>query len=287
MIRGIITAGFLSILLLSIVISSFVRAGNSFISIKKVEVTSTLNSKGNKYSPSNLFDRTADSWCEGVKKDGIGEVINISFEKSYTINTIYIKNGYGIKKYFPLNNRVRSLSINGTPYKLTDDPEFQSIKLKKTLTTDKLVMKILSVFKGKKYPDTCVSEISFIDVSRISFNKKDGYRKITGKPWGTPVKLKMPGDFLEFTRDYLFTSETAACGDATCPQVYSGNCRQVKKNKYMCRFIDFCYGVTDSENPAASVGRECGKKDYEFVLEIINNIPHVTRKGKKAILKPF
>jgi hypothetical protein len=44
---------------------------------------------------------------------------------------------------------------------LSDSPSVQVIPLRRTLPTDFVKMEILSVYPGKKYNETCISELRF------------------------------------------------------------------------------------------------------------------------------
>jgi len=125
------------------------------------EASSTLADKKNRYSPPMTIDgNTATSWCEGKKTSGIGETITLTLKKKMTIEKLYIKNGFGIKKYFFLNNRARGITINGIPALLSDRPAFQVVTLTRPLTAQKLTIAIASVYRGTKWNDTCIAEVS-------------------------------------------------------------------------------------------------------------------------------
>lgn len=125
------------------------------------EASSTLTDKKNRYSPLMAIDgTTTTSWCEGKQTSGIGETITLTLKKKMTLKKLYIKNGFGIKKYFFLNNRARRITVNGIPALLRDHPDFQVVTLTRTLTAKKLTIAIVSVYRGTKWNDTCIAEVA-------------------------------------------------------------------------------------------------------------------------------
>jgi len=134
----------------------------------KAEASSTLMDKKNRYSPQMTIDeRTTTSWCEGKKTSGIGETLILTLKKKMTIKKLYIKNGFGMKKYFLLNNRVRGITVNGVTALLRDRPGFQVVSLTRPVTAKKLKITIASVYQGTKWNDTCIAEVSVKAVKEV------------------------------------------------------------------------------------------------------------------------
>jgi hypothetical protein len=160
----------------------------------RVAATSSLKEK---YNPSKAFDGDiGTSWVEGKPDDGIGE--KIAFHVS-TIDRIRIMPGFGVSKYFPMNNRVKKASLY--IYETKDlavhqyDTEYSFGKLRKTITLnfrDAMVMQefpvgmtearkfkprystsledygyivvleIVEVYRGTRWRDTCIAEIEVV-----------------------------------------------------------------------------------------------------------------------------
>ncbi len=89
------------------------------------------------------------------------------FKTAFVPKKLVIQNGYAkTPKTFANNNRVRSAKLiysDGSEemISLSDSPSVQVIPLRRTLPTDFVKMEILSVYPGKKYNETCISELSF------------------------------------------------------------------------------------------------------------------------------
>ena len=117
--------------------------------------------------PENTIDgsyRTA--WVENASGDGIGEWIKLSFDRTYTINGIEISNGY--KKSADLyakNNRPRQVRLHFSDgsyqdYDLADTFEgAQRLTFPEPVTTNSVMIELLSVYSGSKYQDTCITEL--------------------------------------------------------------------------------------------------------------------------------
>ncbi len=135
----------------------------------KAEASSTLADKKNRYLPHMAIDgNSTTSWCEGKKSSGIGETLTLILREKMTIRKLKIKNGFGIKKYFLLNNRVRRITVNGVPAYLRDKPKFQLVTLARPVTAKKLTIVITSIYRGRKWNDTCIAEISTVPVKGVT-----------------------------------------------------------------------------------------------------------------------
>ncbi len=108
--------------------------------------------------------RTA--WVENADDDGIGEWIELSFDRTYTINGIEISNGY--KKSADLyakNNRPHEVRLHFSDgsyqdYSLDDVFEgAQRLTFPKRVTTNLVRIEIRSVYAGTTYQDTCITEL--------------------------------------------------------------------------------------------------------------------------------
>ena len=121
------------------------------------------------YGEYNLFDKNANTaWVEGALDDGIGEWVEFSFCLPINISRIGIINGYAkSQNIYEANNRVKRLKIvvnsaSCFEVELKDNVmDYQIINLPKEMSVERIRFIILDVYHGKKYHDTCISEIKF------------------------------------------------------------------------------------------------------------------------------
>ncbi len=148
------------------------------------------------YGEQNLFDHDKNTcWAEGVKGPGLGEYVYLNIPPEAA--GISIINGYAkTDKTFKNNNRVKQVKISlyklflpregevtelytpmrvkelsfylisplkdsYAPQKINFPKEWRELINKKGETA--LKTEIFSVYKGDKYDDTCLSEISYFD----------------------------------------------------------------------------------------------------------------------------
>ncbi|MBI5298698.1 MAG: hypothetical protein HY877_00145 [Deltaproteobacteria bacterium] len=118
----------------------------------------------------NLFDGNPHTaWVEGIPGSGIGITWEIGSNiRELTFQKIKVVNGYAKDKTtFENNNRIREIVIF-SPFtkpqtiKFDDSPEIQIVSLKEPFKAPAIVFMIKSVYKGKKYDDTGLSELRFI-----------------------------------------------------------------------------------------------------------------------------
>lgn len=136
-------------------------------SITGIEASSSLKEGVNIYHAENLLDgNSRTSWVEGVDGDGIGEQLRILFERSTSdkpavITAIEVINGF--TRNYKANNRVKEMTLSTDSGSVTvtlkdsNDPQTVSFSALKGRT---LTLTIDSVYKGTKYQDTALSEIS-------------------------------------------------------------------------------------------------------------------------------
>ncbi len=146
--------------------------------VTNIKATSRLAPQGNNnYDEKNLYDyNNYTPWVEGTKGYGIGEKITFTLEDvNAGFTGIYITNGYPKSKTAWQNNsRVKKLklSYDGTPMyilNLKDEMGRQIFNWEKALNIDgdelvrtfTVTLEILDVYKGDKYDDTAISEITF------------------------------------------------------------------------------------------------------------------------------
>lgn len=135
-----------------------------FLDSQRYCVSSVLAPQaGNSYGPYNLFYGPSEAaWCEGVFGNGEGETVTIETDPAVTFSTVVIRNGYQKSKTtFPNNGRVRSLEIEVAGlrdrFTLRDAPGEQRLNLSRTVKTRKILLRIVSVYPGRRNSDTCLS----------------------------------------------------------------------------------------------------------------------------------
>lgn len=118
---------------------------------------------GNSYGPRNLSDGNPNTaWCEGVRGPGIGETITLHIDDGASFRRLQIANGYGKSQaVFQANGRPRLVEITSdrTPpmqVELADRPGMLPVPLPQSAEYKWVRLRILSVYPGTKYDDTCV-----------------------------------------------------------------------------------------------------------------------------------
>ena len=124
------------------------------------------------YSPEKAMDKSNKTfWCEGKEDDGVGETLKITW-KPRVIEGLLVAHGVLLnKKYFEFNNRIkdyeatfflaggREKTIKGN-FKDYDYGRWERINLWGCTTG--VEIKILSVYPGTKFKDTCISDIYLV-----------------------------------------------------------------------------------------------------------------------------
>lgn len=148
-----------------------------FRDFKQCKVFSS-SERSSKYLAKNLIDwdgRTA--WVAGGHMSGIGESVTFIFDKPMKIAQVGIASGYvkSERLYFA-NNRPSTIqiSLDDQPPVIkvlpdeyinccyNQDRDYQWLSLNEDeKPVHKMVLKILGVYKGDRYDDTCISEIFF------------------------------------------------------------------------------------------------------------------------------
>lgn len=137
-------------------------------SISSVSASSTLEQTGYNYAPSLLIDGNPQTaWNEGANGDGIGESVTFTLKTKSKVTSASIYNGYD-KNYsiYYKNNRVKACYFifdDGKEYRTLNDyyNRAQKVTFYKVHTTKTVKIKIVSVYRGRSFRDTCLSEVSF------------------------------------------------------------------------------------------------------------------------------
>jgi hypothetical protein len=129
--------------------------------------SSELKENNNIYKAQNLATNKLDSpWVDSSRNAAKDQYIIISGKGNYKISCLYFSNGFVSfnKPYlYNQNNRIKSIEILDElnqiigKFELQDTPSLQQIYWDKG--AKKITIKILDVFPGNKYNDTCVNYI--------------------------------------------------------------------------------------------------------------------------------
>jgi len=130
-------------------------------------VTSVLATQGNNhYDPSMLFDGdNTTAWVEADPEAGIGQSITLYFGAERQLSGFDILNGYDKdEKTWENNARIRGATLelsDGKSFEieLPDLRDNNRFEFSKPVKTESLTITIDSVYDGKKYADTAISEL--------------------------------------------------------------------------------------------------------------------------------
>ena len=155
----------------------------SFNDVRKATYTSTsfLIEKNNRYTPENLGTTEPNKpWVEGVKGSGIGEKLFLKLQhwidkdgKPGGIGALILSNGYvsfSNPSLYYKNNRVKEFLVTSKSpdfsfiQRLTDTPNPQFILL--PAPTSEITLKIVSIYPGNQWDDTCVNFILTLDLNQ-------------------------------------------------------------------------------------------------------------------------
>jgi len=130
-------------------------------------VSSVLSPQaGNTYGPQNLSGGPEGAaWCEGVAGNGEGETIRIETSPTVTAYAISIRNGYQKSAaVFSNNGRVKTVEIEAAGrverFTLRDAAGEQRLEFRKPIEANTFTARIVSVYPGVRYADTCISGLS-------------------------------------------------------------------------------------------------------------------------------
>lgn len=133
--------------------------------------TSVLDNQGdNVYSPRMAYDgKNNTAWVEGVEGSGIGEeIIFMVGKKASVVKGINLLNGYCKNKTVYYNNnrikKVKCIFDDGMSEIIYLDDEYnklQSYTFDSSHTTKSITLRIMSVYRGSKYDDTCLTDVTF------------------------------------------------------------------------------------------------------------------------------
>ena len=143
-------------------------------SLRVAKASSVLAAAGKiDYDSGNAHDFDAlTAWVEGVEGDGVGEYIDYWLLEGPPLNAVRILNGYTKnERVWKSNSRIKTLKmlIEGkvvAMLQLQDTRDWQRFNLGREYqagSNDSLQLRfeIVEVYKGSKYSDTALTELSF------------------------------------------------------------------------------------------------------------------------------
>ncbi len=138
-----------------------------------------------RYSVNSLMDGDLLScWAEGKEQDSSGEFLFYTFESPIEIERIEIAPGFFDPKWYEANNRIKKMTLiinNERSLELSfpDIMEIQKVDLTTEGPVQTLQFIVEEIYKGSRWDDTCISEISFFrpDQKINLHNVTDDYRE--------------------------------------------------------------------------------------------------------------
>lgn len=171
------------------------------------------------YPPINIVDGNFDNtWCEAeTNGPGIGEAVTIELSQPVSFDEIQIVNGFvSGKDYYTKNNRIKDIQITQVAkkhfqqktYTLSDNtPTWQSVKFSQTQTAQTITFKIMSVYKGSKYDDTCLDDVRLLYKGKvIPFTNVEDLKKVQEE--NSKDMLNSSSEDFQKTFYSLFTKNT-------------------------------------------------------------------------------
>jgi hypothetical protein len=140
------------------------------------------------YGPEKAIDGNLDStWAEGSKSDGVGEYLVVKFSGIQEFKKMEIVNGFAsvhkqLGDLYELNNRIRELVVQfddgSESLALADGVRgYQEHKFKTTHKSSSVKLMIASVYKGSRFNDACIGEVSFYGDANASKSAKTETRR--------------------------------------------------------------------------------------------------------------
>ena len=130
----------------------------------------------NRYTPGKAGDSNPKTaWVEGVKGHGQGEWLELDLQGKSQFQTLFIVNGYTkSRKAFVNNSRVRVMRVQAADgldikVRLKDSMSEQEIRLPRKVITPWLRMTIVSVYPGKRWQDTAITE-AWVDLEEFNYS---------------------------------------------------------------------------------------------------------------------
>ena len=140
------------------------RLGQFFNAIHYCVSSVLAPQAGNAYGPENLASghgNAGAAWCEGASGHGIGKSIMIRIEGGPAFRRLLVGNGYSkSSQTYASNGRVKTVEITAdtgftTIVNLADRSDLATVNLP-ALARDWIRVKIVEVYPGKRFADTCL-----------------------------------------------------------------------------------------------------------------------------------
>ena len=125
------------------------------------EATSEL---GKHYIAEYAIDGSMNTaWQEAAKGYGIGEGLTLSFKKEQEVAMLALHLGY--KPYYETNGRPREIEFtfsdgSSCVVEFKDKNTDQYVVFDRPVWTDTIELRIVSIYDGTQYEDTCITEIT-------------------------------------------------------------------------------------------------------------------------------
>lgn len=272
------------IILLSLMTSSWCETINIFSVLPQGMIIDKKNPC--RYSFINLFDSNPDTVyaIENSKLTKNQPFLCIYFSSPIKTTGLKIKPGYFNKNYYQANNRIAKIKVTkklkglivGTPeiFSLDDKMEEQIINFINKDVCREILIEIIEIYKGTKWDDTVVSDISFLnersdlsaDISStgdevysdyyhfLEYDQKGNIRKEDFQ-WG-----KAGG----YTQEYFIDS------------VINRPALAIDRDMDEDFYINYFYNDNSSVNPKQklvynSLGQICTKTDYSYSGDYITS----------------
>jgi hypothetical protein len=123
------------------------------------------------YGPWNLFDgRPSTAWVEGEAGNGEGQILTLTYASERLLTALSITNGYNkSERLYGRNSRPKAIRLifsDGTQrtVSLEDRMGPQELVIDPPVRAKAVTVEIRSVYRGSKYTDTAISELSFATV---------------------------------------------------------------------------------------------------------------------------
>jgi len=129
-------------------------------------LTEEINGTSYSYPPRLLLDGDLSTcWAENKDGNGIGEVLTVSFPTKVFIQKLAMDIGFDRSaSLFFANGRIKEIEIalenqEVFTHRFHDKRGLQVLELPDSIAVKSFEIKILDVFPGSLYQDTCISEI--------------------------------------------------------------------------------------------------------------------------------
>ncbi len=173
----------------------------SSLRVTRVEATSVLPATETSdavytYGPEKMLDDDPiTAWNDGTAGDGVGEVLEVAFDRLTFADALMIMPGYFDATYHKSNNRVAEISLSllkneeivfKKSVELEDEMIAQNLPIDRS-GFDAIRLKVLGVYRGEQWNDLAIAEIGLIrNGNRVSMHLADDVA-IVPSPLGVTI----------------------------------------------------------------------------------------------------